>query len=44
MNELKRLQQRRLRVTFVDDDDDDSAMSLQRSIDTLTSDITDVRG
>ena len=40
MAELKKLQQKRLKVTFVDDDDDESSMSLQRSIDALTVDIT----
>lgn len=29
-------------MTFVDDDDDDSAKSLQRSIDTFSRDITDL--
>ncbi len=42
MGELKRLQQRRLKVNFVDDDDDDSSKSLQRTIDQMSRDITDL--
>ena len=40
MSELKRLQQKRLKVNFVDDDDDDSSTSMQKSIDSLTQDVT----
>jgi len=41
--ELKKLQQRRLKVTFVDDDaDDNSTRAMQRQIEGLTGDITEV--
>lgn len=40
MSELKRLQQKRLKVNFVSDDDDESSLSLQRAIDGCTVDIT----
>lgn len=42
VTELKKLQQRRLRVNFVDDEDDDSNKSMQKTIDQMTNDITDV--
>ncbi len=42
MNELKKLQQKRLKVNFVDDDDDESTSNLQKVINQKTSDITDV--
>lgn len=43
MAELKKLQQRRLKVTFVDDDaDDNSTRAMQRQIEGLTGDITEV--
>ena len=43
MEELKKLQQKRLKVNFVDDDDDESSVATQKTINTYTMDITDVR-
>jgi len=36
MLELKKLQQKRLKVNFVDDDDDESTIKLQKQINVLT--------
>jgi hypothetical protein len=33
---------KRLKVNFIDDDDDDSNLTLQKTINNLSSDITDV--
>ena len=40
VSELKKLQQKRLKVNFVDDDDDDSSKSIQKQIDSLTQEVT----
>lgn len=42
VTELKKMQQKRLKVNFVDDDDDESSLMLQKQINVITEDITDV--
>lgn len=39
---MKKFQQKRLKVNFVDDEDEASTVYLQKSINNLTSEITDV--
>jgi hypothetical protein len=42
VGELKKMQQKRLKVNFLDDDDDESSNALKKQITQLTDDITDV--
>ena len=42
MSEVKKMQQKRLKVNFLDDDEDESSTALQKQINSHTQDITDV--
>lgn len=42
VSEVKKMQQKRLKVNFLDDDEDESSSALQKQINSHTQDITDV--